>query len=267
MFIDSHAHFDTCIIDAHIAEETLFEHMAAAKVTTAVHIATEVASFRWTRDFARRRPVYFALGIHPSTQIRDTDIDDLSAEVRDIRAGAESGRLVAIGEAGLDYYHQVLSVDVQRDLFERQIEIARANDLAVIVHSRDAFEDTYAILRNARYQRIVLHCFSGDAGHAEKYLSLGCVISFAGNLTFKKAENLRAALSVIPSSSLLFETDCPYLSPEPHRGSRNEPANVSHIYTYAADHRNEPVKDLAAAVAANFERVFGVKPFPENDLK
>lgn len=171
---------------------------------------------------------------------------------------AAGGEAAALGECGLDYHHMEGSRSAQAALFEGQIAMAKDRGLALVVHSREAFEDTRDILRAARLSSpLLIHCFGYGPEEAEAFLGLGAYLSFAGNLTYKKAEALRAALALVPEERLLLETDAPYMNPEPRRGRPSSPADVARSYEAAAALRGSPLSGLAASVAANARLLFG----------
>jgi TatD DNase family protein len=164
----------------------------------------------------------------------------------------------AVGEIGLDYHYDLAPREVQRDVFRRQVRLARELRLPVVIHTREATEDTFAILRDEGPGVAgVFHCFSGDAAMARAVLDLGFCASFAGIVTFPRADGLRAAARVVPAERLLIETDAPYLAPVPHRGKRNEPAFVVQTADAVARTRGEALDDVAAAVTRVFETLFG----------
>jgi len=171
------------------------------------------------------------------------------------RLAADDG-CVAIGEIGLDYHYDTLPRDVQRAGFEAQVELANRLGLPVIVHCRDAFDDVIEILERTR-PRGVMHCFSGDAETARRCCNLGMMISFAGTVTFKKAGELREAAQAVPAEHLMIETDCPYLTPEPLRGKRNEPAYVVHTARCLAGVLALSVEDVERITDTNARLLFG----------
>lgn len=200
----------------------------------------------------------FAVGVHPHEAGRmaagDLDVADL---VRVSLGNTHDSR--AIGEIGLDYHYDLSPRDVQRRVFRSQVALARETGIPVVVHTREADDDTLAILRDEGAGRVrgVFHCFSGSAALAEAALDLGFMLSFSGILTFPKADELRAVAASVPSDRLLVETDCPYLAPAPMRGRRNEPALVVRTAARLAEVRGVGIGDLEATVTANFARLFG----------
>ena len=167
--------------------------------------------------------------------------------------------VLAIGETGLDYYYDNSPRDVQREVFRRQLRLARKVNLPVIIHTRDADEDTKQILNEELPLRGVIHCFTSGPGLAEFALSIGFFVSFSGIVTFPKSGPLAEIARKIPHDRFLVETDCPYLAPTPHRGKRNEPLFVSDTARFVADLRGLPVQELATNTSANFNRLFAVE--------
>src|SRR5215218_6414148 len=258
MFIDSHAHIDGEEFDAD--RDEVVARAREAGVRAILNVGTgdpHGANFERAVAVAERyEGVYAAVGVHP----HDAKLYDEAAE-RLILEFVRGARVVAVGEIGLDYHYDNSPRDVQREVFARQLRLARAEGLPVIIHSRDADEETLEILR-AEYAGTerggVMHCFGGGPALAEGALGLGFYISFAGNVTFKKAEPLREVARTVPPERLLVETDCPYLAPVPHRGRRNEPAHVAATARFLAELRGVSVEELGRATSENFSRLFGV---------
>jgi TatD DNase family protein len=209
--------------------------------------------------FARlgRRPfLRYSLGLWPGREALADPEASLAALARDLEAAGEDA--AAIGECGLDYHHMEAPKEAQAALFEGQIGLAREWGLPLIVHSREAFEDTRALLK-ARGEglTVIIHCFGYGPAEVGPFLDLGCHISFAGNLTYKKAAPLREALALVPADRLLLETDAPYMNPEPGRGRPSSPLDVVRTYALAAELRGVAQHVLAATVAANARLIFG----------
>lgn len=260
MFVDSHAHIDGEEFAAELEE--VLARARAAGVRAILTVGTgdpHAPAFARAGDVAAaHEEVYAAFGVHP----HDARLYDESAEER-LRWLLSGGpKVVALGEIGLDYYYDHSPRDVQRRVLIRQLELARELRLPVIIHSREADDETIAILREhwADPPRPgVMHCFGGSPGMAGELLAEGFFISFAGNVTFKKAENLREAARLVPLDRLLIETDCPYLAPVPVRGRRNEPAYVVHTAHFLAALKDVTPAELGRATAENFSRAFGVR--------
>ncbi|HEV2903530.1 MAG TPA: TatD family hydrolase, partial [Pyrinomonadaceae bacterium] len=260
MFVDSHCHIDGPDYDAD--REEVIARARDAGVTTMLNVGTgdpHSGAFERAAALAEKhREVYCAIGVHP----HDAKLFDAAAERRLIDLAKQSSRIVAWGEIGLDYHYDHSPRDVQRDVFRRQLAIARALNLPVVIHSREADDDTIAILREALagYSRAgVMHCFGGSLQMAEQAIELGFFISFAGNLTFKKADDLRAIAQKLPLERLLVETDCPYLTPVPFRGKRNEPARVVETAKFLAELKGLSLEEVGSATSENFGRLFGVR--------
>jgi TatD DNase family protein len=257
MFTDSHAHIDGEEFDAD--REEVLARAREAGVETILNVGTgdpHGGNLERGVEVAEKYDgVYAAVGVHP----HDARLfDDAAAErVRKIVRGSE--RVVAWGEIGLDYHYDNSPREAQREVFRRQLRMAREEDLPVIIHSREADEDTVAILEaewRGAARAGVLHCFGGGSWMAERALELGFYVSFAGTVTFKKAEPLREIALSVPLGRLLVETDCPFLAPVPLRGRRNEPAFVVETARFLASLRGESVEELARATSANFARLF-----------
>jgi TatD DNase family protein len=203
-----------------------------------------VAGFDWVR---------FSLGAYPSHA--SVPADDLLRRLADVLA-AQRKRVVAIGEIGVDNYHDYAPLPDQQRLFAAQVQIANDAGLPIVVHNRDASDEVAAVVRDLR-PRGIMHCFSGDAAEAERFLELGMYISFAGNVTYPKNEHLRQAAAIVPGDRVLFETDAPFLSPVPARGRRNRPSHVLHTVAAVAELRGVDAGELAASSTENLRRLLG----------
>ncbi len=259
-FVDSHCHIDGPEYDAD--REEVIARARDAGVEMMLNVGTgDPHSGAFERAVAlaeQYEGIYAALGVHP----HDAKLFDEKAEQRLIELVRQSRRVIAWGEIGLDYYYDHSPREVQREVFRRQLRIARASELPVVIHSREADDDTISILREelADYARAgVLHCFGGGLGMAMSAIDLGFFISFAGNLTFKKAEALRDVARQLPLERLLVETDCPYLTPVPFRGKRNEPARVIETARFLAELLGKEPQEIGRATTENFVRLFGVR--------
>src|SRR5215211_6459461 len=261
MFVDSHAHIDGEEFDAD--RDEVVARAREAGVRAILNVGTgdpHGGGFERAVAVAERyEGVYAAAGVHP----HDARLYDDAAERRLLEVLRGGGRVVALGEIGLDYHYDNSPRDVQREVFARQLRLAREEGLPVIIHSRDADEETLEILR-AEYTGTerggVMHCFGGGPALAEGALGQGFYISFAGNVTFKKADALREVARTVPLNRLLVETDCPYLAPVPHRGRRNEPAYVVETARFLAELRGVVHEELGRATSENFSRLFGLEP-------
>lgn len=197
--------------------------------------------------------LYAAVGIHPETAGQQPA--DYLAQLERMAADP---RVVAVGEIGLDYHYEGYDRDVQIRLFREQLDLAKQLDLPVIIHARDCTEDYVNILREMR-PRGVVHCFSGSAETAREVLKLGMYIGFTGVLTFKNAKKALKALAEVPEDKLVLETDCPYMAPEPHRGTRNDSSNLSYVAARIAEIKGVSVQEVEQTTWENACRVFGVR--------
>ncbi|MBI3592003.1 MAG: YchF/TatD family DNA exonuclease, partial [Nitrospirae bacterium] len=205
--------------------------------------------------------IYASVGIHPH------DAKDFTEEIFDqIKAWAKSRKVVAIGETGLDYHYDHSSREVQRDVFIKQLGYAKETGLPAIIHSREAKEDTLRILEESGIKKGVLHCFSGDRETAERAMAMGLYISIAGPVTFKNAAKLREIVKAVPDDYLLIETDAPYLTPEPLRGKRNEPAFIINTAKFIAELRGVSFEDMDRITTVNAKRLFGIGELPEGEV-
>lgn len=256
--IDSHCHIDGEAFDEDRDEVVRRAHEAG--VGAMLNIGTgdpHSNDFRKAVAVAERyENVYASVGVHP----HDAKLYDDAAEEHLTELVNSSKKVIAWGEIGLDFYYDHSPRDVQVGVFRRQIRTARGLELPIIIHSRDADDETVEILSeecsDKGFRGGIMHCFGGSPQMAEALMEIGFLISFAGNVTFKKADNLRAAARVVPLDRLLVETDCPFLTPVPNRGKRNEPSFVTHTVAFLADLYGIDVSVLANATTANFRRLF-----------
>ncbi len=243
--IDTHAHLDAAADPA----DVLVERAREAGITRIVSVGTKQSSWRETLAIADRHDgVVAALGVHPH-EAADGDVGPL-------RDALQHPKAVAVGETGLDYFRDYAPHDAQRRIFDEQLELAAELDKPVVIHTRAADEDTLAALAGFD-GTVVLHCFS-SLPRLEPALERGWYVSFAGNVTYKNAHDLRSAAYAVPVERLLAETDSPYLAPVPRRGRPNEPANVVHTVAALAHARNADPDELAAQIEANAVRCFGL---------
>jgi TatD DNase family protein len=247
---DSHCHLDAMGVDV---GQSLVD-AAAVGVTRVVTVGDTLESSRWCADTAAVHPeVIAAVAVHPNEVggIEESTWDGL-AEL------ARRPEVRAIGETGLDYYWKRVPADAQQEAFRRHIALAKRHGKALVIHDRDAHQDVLDILEDeGPPERVVFHCFSGDAAMAKYCAGAGYVMSFAGNVTFKNAGALREAAAVAPVELLLVETDAPFLTPVPYRGKPNSPAMAAHTVRALADIKQIGVADLCAQLTATGERMFG----------
>jgi TatD DNase family protein len=255
--IDSHCHLDF----PDFAEETeaVVNRASAAGVERLITISTRVAQGARLVALAERfAEVYFTIGTHPHQAAEEAQTDAAA-----IRAFAAHPKCVGIGEAGLDYHYDYAPRDVAAKVFRAQIALARALDLPLVIHARDADDDVAAILREENEKgafKAVLHCFTSSRALAETGLGLGFYVSFSGVLTFKNSQDLRDIARDVPLDRLLVETDAPFLAPIPHRGKRNEPSFVTETARVLAEVKGVAEKTIADATRANVLRLFSKMP-------
>lgn len=261
ILVDSHCHIDGDQFDGD--RDEVVSRAKQAGVGMLLNVGTgdpHSDDFRKAIAVAAKYDnVYASVGVHP----HDAKLYDDKAEEHLIELIRSSDKVIAWGEIGLDFYYDHSPRDVQIAVFRRQIRKARELDLPIIVHSRDADDETVEILTEEcsgeNFRGGIMHCFGGTPQMAEKLMSIGFLISFAGNVTFKKAHNLRDAVRVVPKEKLLVETDCPFLTPVPLRGKRNEPAFVVHTARFLADLYGVSFEEIAGQTTQNFLTFFNLQ--------
>jgi TatD DNase family protein len=256
-FLDSHCHLDDSDFDAD--REAVIARASAAGLGAIMTIGGAAgpdvmgAALEIAESHER---IYAAAGIHPHEAIQARE-----EHYNNIRQFALRKKFLAVGEIGLDYHYDHSPRDVQHRVFIRQLELARELRLPIVIHCREAWPDLAGLV-DAHWQSAglggILHCFGGELADARKFLDWGFLVSFAGNLTFKKAENLRQVAKEIPLDRLLTETDSPYLAPVPLRGKRNEPANVVEVARTLAGLLNISSEEMGQQVLQNFFRLFHI---------
>lgn len=263
MYIDSHAHLDGKRFDSD--REQVLQRARAAGVETilAIGIGDGPGTLDCAIKLADRYPqLYATVGIHPHEAQLATD-----AALEELEQLAKHPKVIAWGEIGLDYFYDHSPRDVQARVFIRQMEQARAAKLPIIIHCRpsenseNAWNDTLQLIREhwaSSGLGGILHCFTGEADHARAALDVGFFISFAGNLTFPKAEGIREVAKQVPLDRILIETDSPFLAPAPHRGKRNEPAFVVEVAGKLAELRGLTPEEVGAQTTGNFSRFFSL---------
>ena len=254
MIFESHAHYDSHQFDEDRAE--LLNSMQENGVGTIVNVCADWDSVTEVVDMASEYPfMYAAVGLHPD------EVGELNEERFEfLKSQCQKDKVVAVGEIGLDYYWDNESHDVQKEWFIRQLELARELDLPVIIHSRDAAEDTLNVMKEyAKGLRGVIHCFSGSKEMAEEYVKMGFHIGIGGVVTFKNGKKLKEVAEVIPLERILLETDCPYLAPEPYRGKRNSSLYIPHIAQAIADIKGITYEEVVAQTEQNGKLLFGIQ--------
>ena len=249
--IDTHCHLDSDQFDAD--REAVIERALATGVERMMAIGTGEGppDLEAAIRLADRYPFIFAtIGVHPhdASKAADETLDRL-------RELAHHPKVLAIGEIGLDYHYDFSPRDVQREIFERQLALAREAGKPIVIHTREAWADTLDLIRSHWRGEGIMHCFTGDEAQAREALDLGFYLSFGGVLTFPKAESTRQAARITPADRILIETDCPYLAPVPHRGKRNEPAFIAETARRLAEVRGVTAEEIAALTSENFTRL------------
>jgi len=252
---DAHTHLD--MLPGPI--ESVLAEARAARIDRVVTIGCDVESSRWAAACAAEHAdVYAAVAIHPNETANAAAQGGRDAVLAVIADLATQPKVRAVGETGLDYYRDYAAPELQREWFSAHIEIAKAAGKALMIHDRDAHDDVLEILAlQGAPEHVIFHCFSGDAELAKRCADAGYVMSFAGNVTFPSAGQLREAAVVAPPELILVETDAPYLTPVPNRGRMNAPAQVAHTLRAIAEVKQMDVAELCAAVMTNGQRVFG----------
>ncbi len=260
--IDTHAHVQFAAYDEDRAET--LARARAAGVEAIVLVGTDPAANSAAIALAERHDwLYASVGIHPH------DAANFGPDRRELQAQAAHPRVVALGEMGLDYYRMLAPRPAQFAAFEAQLELAAELLLPVVIHARQAADDALAVLtrwaatspdRPDAAPLGVLHCFEGDLNLALRYVEMGFFISIPGPVTYPNAAERRAVASGLPLETMVVETDCPYLTPQRHRGQRNEPAYLAETVQEIAKLRNEPVETIASATTANARRLFALSP-------
>ncbi len=257
--VDSHCHLAGTEFAADL-DEVVGRARAAGVIRCLVILAAEddAEFMQGEKVLAAWPEVRFAIGVHPHHAHQFADDPNAAAGLVGSRLDM-TPRACAIGEIGLDYHYDFSPRDVQHEVFRAQLRLARQRDLPVIIHTREAEDDTLRIIaeEGGGAVRGVFHCFSGDTAAAARALATGFHVSFPGIATFPKADDLRAAARDIPADRLLIETDSPYLAPVPHRGKRNEPGYVGRVLDALAAVRGDAAGDLEAQVTRNYVRLFG----------
>lgn len=253
MLIDTHCHLDFSHFDAD--RDKVIQNALENDVQYLINIGSSLEGSKRSLSLAKHYDfIYTSIGIHP----HEADRTVIDAQIA-LKKLAVQDKVVAIGETGLDYYKNFSSPEKQRSLFITQLQIAREFNLPVIVHSRDAKEDTLKILKEAMPVKAVIHCFSGNADFLERCLELGFLISFTCNITYLKSQGLREIVKLSPLDRMLLETDAPYLSPECLRGRRNEPANIALLAQEIAVIKGTAVDDIAKGTSENARSFFNLK--------
>ncbi len=252
MYFNTHTHLNS--EELYYQRDVFIRHALENNVEYIVVAGYDIPSSQRALEIAKEYPnIYAIVGISPNDCLNTTD-DDLKL----IETLIQNPCVVALGEIGLDYYWDDVPRDKQKEIFIKQVEIAKKYDKPIVIHARDAYEDTYNILKQASH-RGIMHCYSGSVQMAERFIKIGFEISLAGPVTFKNAKVPKDVASSIGIDHLMIETDCPYLAPHPFRGKLNEPANVVYIAQEIAKLKNMEIEDVARITTFNAKIMFGIK--------
>lgn len=255
MLFDSHAHLDDERFDDDREKviNSLKENGVDLIVDPGADISSSVQAVNLSKEYEN---IYAAVGVHPHSA-KDMNEDTLKI----LKALSKNDKVVAIGEIGLDYHYDNSPRDVQKKWFKEQIKLAKELNLPIIIHTREAQKDTFDIVKEEYDENLrgVLHCYSGSLEMARKYLDMGFYISFAGPITFKNSKVPKQVAKEVPLDKLLVETDCPYLTPEPHRGKRNEPLYVRYVASTIAELKGITFEEVARRTKENAIRFFEIQ--------
>lgn len=267
MFIDSHCHLH------YFDQHEITDIMANAKVSglkKMLNVCTRISDIPAMLDIYKnfnspQCEIFSSLGIHPNECLNFTTnpTDTIKQfEQTFIQTISQHDHIIAIGETGLDYYHNTADLEtikkIQKEFFIWQINFANHHNMPLIIHTREAEDDTYQILKHHAKTTIIMHCFTGSKNLMLQTLDLGAYISISGIVTFKNAQNLQELLPLIPLNRLLIETDCPYLAPIPMRGKKNQPAFITHTADFIANILDKSLQEICTLTTQNFNKIFGL---------
>lgn len=250
--IDTHAHLDML---EHDPLPTILSRAQDAGVQNIISVGSSLESSRQAVRLTREHSfVYAAVGLHPE------EAAGWKTAASELESLCREPKVVAIGETGLDYHYPGTDAAAQKMAFKAQLRLAGETGLPVMIHCRDAYQDMLKVIRDWRPQlsEVIIHCFSGSPDEARQFLAMGCYISFAGQVTFKNRGVLADVVGVVPIEKMLLETDCPYLTPHPKRGTPNEPANVALTAQAIADIKGIGLDDVAGSTTASARSIFGI---------
>lgn len=250
MYFESHAHYDDERFDED--RDILLASFPAEGIETVVNASSDIKSSKASIALSEKYPFFYAaVGVHPHEveNITEADIDEL-------RELSKHPKVVAIGEIGLDYYYDLSPRDLQRHWFKRQLELADELKMPVIIHSRDAAQECFDIIKNSNVRNGVIHCYSGSAEMAEEYIKMGFYIGVGGSLTFKNNKKGVETVERIPIEKILIETDSPYLAPVPYRGKRNDSRLLKYVVERISQIKNIPENDICNITKNNAQNLF-----------
>ncbi len=260
MIFDTHAHYDDKAFDED--RDTLIPALRDDGVEGFVNVGAEYQGCLDSLKIAQQYPfAYCAIGIHPSEVEKMTEekLNELKQLCLD-NAIYNGGKVVSVGEIGLDYFYEEPPKEIQKEWFIRQIQMARDVSLPMIIHSRDAAKDTLDILKEQHAEEIggIIHCFSYSPEMATEYLNMGFYVGIGGVLTFKNAKKLIDVVNMLPMDRIVLETDCPYLAPVPHRGERNDSRNIKYVVSALSQIKDIPEEEIIKITTENAKRVYGI---------
>ncbi len=253
MFFDSHAHYDDDVFNEDREEllNSLFQNDVNYIVNASSNMLSSKASIELSNKYSH---LYAAVGVHPSeiNEMSEDAIDTLKTMCKD------NSKVVAIGEIGLDYHYDRQNSETQKYWFERQIQIAKETNLPVIIHSREASQDSFNIIKKSNLKKGVIHCYSGSTEMALEYIKMGFYIGVGGVVTFNNAKKLVEVVETIPLTKILIETDCPYLAPVPNRGKRNDSHNLIYVAEKIAQIKQISSNKVAKITSENAKELFDI---------
>lgn len=254
MFIDSHAHIQLDLFDSD--RSVVIERAKNSQVSIILVVGFDISTSHLAVELADRYDhIYATVGLHPHDAKRFTP-----QTLREIALLAEHPKVVALGEMGLDYHRNLSPKSVQKRVFEEQLDLATQLDLPIVVHNRNAFDDILSILENhSQLTGGVLHCFSENTKSMDRVIDVGFHIGIGGPITYKKSQDLKQVVKVMPADSFLIETDCPWLAPQLRRGKRNEPAYITEIATKIAELRQVTIESVGQTSSQNFRKLFSIE--------
>ena len=251
MFVDVHAHLDDEAFDGD--RQQVLESIKEEGIIV-VNAGSDMTSSHYSVKFAQENDfIYACIGVHPH------DAQKVGKDyLKELEVMAENPKVIGIGEIGLDYYYDFSEREIQKKVFTQQSDLAKSLDLPVVIHDRDAHKGTLDILKEVRPAKGLMHCYSGSLEMAQELLRLGFYFSFGGVITFKNAKKPKEVASRLPLDRILLETDCPYLSPEPYRGKRNDPTRIPVIAKQLAELHQVSVQEIKKTTYSNFSRLFNL---------
>ena len=251
--IDTHAHYDHKQYGED--RDELLESLPEQGIEIVLNVGSDMKSTEASIRLAAKYPhIYASVGVHPHY----ASVFEDSSNLGKLKRLAGQRKVVAYGEIGLDFFHNFSPQDVQREWFKKQLELACELELPVIIHSRDANDEVFDVVKSSHARRGVIHSFSGDAALASAYVELGFYIGIGGVVTFKKADVLKEACKATPLPRIVLETDCPYLAPHPHRGKRNDSTMLSLVAEEIANLKGVPVETVRELTTENAKSLFGI---------